>query len=961
MTKIKTARTAEGEKFYYLGHTQAVVDDNGNNIEDLLAEQEEKIELLNDNTGISEYPEFSTSKTYKTGTIVKHEGALFKFTSDHAPGIWDLGEVKSWSINAESQEKLTELGSKLIELKGFSVGADALGLKVGEYYFNTDTNEIRYRHAENSSILVPYVKGAVYLCHGTLYRWDFDNQKLRPISNGLLNVNTLQESFRGNHYTLEEAISAVPINNRRPLQLISYRTAESRYEYAQYLVSDTSDTYWLDLTRWKVVLNTTQTSIYNINTATGIYDKFYTLDEAINAIPNTHKEPFMLIMFRSDTTKHSVAMFNYSTDEDEWFYNSENWKIIITSTSLEELEEKIYKEAKIINVNDLIGDPARLFESVEEAAQLVPQKYRGSAKIITFRVVDANDENLRAWASYQYIYTDISDKYWNVATSWVNVMRTDIDLSVLNKKVSTINVHKYVNQYGNGYTLTEAISLIEKKDRFGGVIITFRDKDNLQRWRGYQFIVGDTVDANWYNINNWSPMNNVILGFPIKGGINRETGRHNEQEGYKCTQYLEVKKGIIIRASQGAYMCACAFYDRDFNYISAITFDTTGEHLITLSEDNIPSEAVYFRATSSFGSTAMVYSPYTEPKGIDPLTVELWKNSDRIDYTPNLILSSMYKVGDLAVGETILLEENSVVECIKIPCKKGETFKIWGSGGNNPRLWCFTDTNMALIKSSESGLTANGLELTAESDGYFIFNNVFTYYKNPKILKISTISKRKTKWMALGDSITQGYYSDNIEPYYHLDPTKSYCKYIEELNGWELNNKAIGGTGYICKGPKGTSTNGKELVDTLDFSNTDLVTIAYGVNDWKYNEPLGSMEDDISVDSIIPAMRYVIEKIISSNPLTKIVVITPINCAVGGNESTNYGLGYKFSNNGTLEDIFNAMVEVCEYYGIEYVDMTHSSIFNRKNLLSLLLDKVHPTIPSLEVMGKELAAKISFR
>ena len=113
MTKIKTARTPEGEKFYYLGHTQAVVDDNGNNIEDLLAEQEEKIELLNDNTGISDYPEFSTSKTYKTGTIVRHEGALFKFTSDHEPGIWDLGEVKSWSINAESQEKLTELGSKV--------------------------------------------------------------------------------------------------------------------------------------------------------------------------------------------------------------------------------------------------------------------------------------------------------------------------------------------------------------------------------------------------------------------------------------------------------------------------------------------------------------------------------------------------------------------------------------------------------------------------------------------------------------------------------------------------------------------------------------------------------------------------------------------------------------------------------------------------------------------------------
>lgn len=134
MTKIKTARTPEGDKFYYLGHTQAVVDDNGNNIEDLLAEQEEKIELLNDNTGVSEYPEFSTSKTYKTGTIVRHEGALFKFTSDHEPGIWDLEEVKSWSINAESQEKLSDLGSKVREKIGdYASVSESLINKTGQW------------------------------------------------------------------------------------------------------------------------------------------------------------------------------------------------------------------------------------------------------------------------------------------------------------------------------------------------------------------------------------------------------------------------------------------------------------------------------------------------------------------------------------------------------------------------------------------------------------------------------------------------------------------------------------------------------------------------------------------------------------------------------------------------------------------------------------------------------------
>lgn len=156
MTKIKTARTAEGEKFYYLGHTQAVVDDNGNNIEDLLAEQEEKIELLNDNTGVSDYPEFSTSKTYKTGTIVRHEGALFKFTSDHEPGIWDLEEVKSWSINAESQEKLTELGSKV--QKGI-FNNEQLNNLVKEIY---SESKIAYEDVSMVSIKVAVYVNEVY-------------------------------------------------------------------------------------------------------------------------------------------------------------------------------------------------------------------------------------------------------------------------------------------------------------------------------------------------------------------------------------------------------------------------------------------------------------------------------------------------------------------------------------------------------------------------------------------------------------------------------------------------------------------------------------------------------------------------------------------------------------------------------------------------------------------------------
>ena len=62
-----------------------------------------------------------------------------------------------------------------------------------------------------------------------------------------------------------------------------------------------------------------------------------------------------------------------------------------------------------------------------------------------------------------------------------------------------------------------------------------------------------------------------------------------------------------------------------------------------------------------------------------------------------------------------------------------------------------------------------------------------------------------------------------------------------------------------------------------------------------------------------------------------------------------------------LNEFYNTIVSVCKYYGIEYIDNTHSSIFNRANITSLLLDGVHPTPEAYVVMGKELAKKINLK
>lgn len=220
-------------------------------------------------------------------------------------------------------------------------------------------------------------------------------------------------------------------------------------------------------------------------------------------------------------------------------------------------------------------------------------------------------------------------------------------------------------------------------------------------------------------------------------------------------------------------------------------------------------------------------------------------------------------------------------------------------------------------------------------------------------------------WYALGDSITQGYASrvntsaTNGYDQYVAAEGKRWVDYVASLNGYKLTNKGVGGTGY-----QHATNNARAQVDAVDFSECDLVTLAYGINDFKNaGTNIGSMDDDIQAGgSFVSNMRYCIKKILSDNPLCKIIVITPLNYRGLGNYATNYSIGYTGSNAScaNLDYMVDLMEQVCKYHGIEMIDMTHESIVNRENIVSMLPDYVHPSEECHRVMGYELARKINF-
>lgn len=236
----------------------------------------------------------------------------------------------------------------------------------------------------------------------------------------------------------------------------------------------------------------------------------------------------------------------------------------------------------------------------------------------------------------------------------------------------------------------------------------------------------------------------------------------------------------------------------------------------------------------------------------------------------------------------------------------------------------------------------------------------FRYNNNP-FKRRNSNGYAKLVWYALGDSITQGFYSYmNGDTPSIATTTNCWAKIAADKAELSLTNYGVGGSGFVHAATVGDRLNARDHVDTIDFSGADMVTIAFGINDWKGSDTFGTFDDDITTGGTVYSnMRYVIEKILTDNPECKIFIITPINASKYGNQSGNWSLTHVI-NGKTLEDMYQLEKTVAEYYGIELIDMTHNSVFNRLNCPSLMVDGVHPTLKGHQLMGAEMAKKINF-
>lgn len=166
---------------------------------------------------------------------------------------------------------------------------------------------------------------------------------------------------------------------------------------------------------------------------------------------------------------------------------------------------------------------------------------------------------------------------------------------------------------------------------------------------------------------------------------------------------------------------------------------------------------------------------------------------------------------------------------------------------------------------------------------------------------------------------------------------------------WTTQDAQIGGE----ETPSTYSTR-LETIKNVDFNTVDILTIAYGTNDWAVGywggtPPPLTAESGISV---IRALREGISLINQTYPHIKIVLITPIwrYWYESDSDTTSYGTG-------TLEEFATAYEALAKELKIPFIDSYHNLTFNENNR-TIFYAETAESSTHLNAKGRKMYAEL---
>lgn len=156
------------------------------------------------------------------------------------------------------------------------------------------------------------------------------------------------------------------------------------------------------------------------------------------------------------------------------------------------------------------------------------------------------------------------------------------------------------------------------------------------------------------------------------------------------------------------------------------------------------------------------------------------------------------------------------------------------------------------------------------------------------------------------------------------------------------------------------------MLEGIDWSEIDYITIAYGTNDWNGNYGLDNANNLLDTTTYIGAFRYSVEKLLAAYPNIKVMVITPLwrwwdtNTGMPSEIHSDYidsndyakGTGYKLWQYG------DALAEAAKWYHIPVFDLYWNCMMTKQNRPEYFNynDGTHPKLEGRELMAKLISA-----
>ena len=317
--------------------------------------------------------------------------------------------------------------------------------------------------------------------------------------------------------------------------------------------------------------------------------------------------------------------------------------------------------------------------------------------------------------------------------------------------------------------------------------------------------------------------------------------------------------------------------------------------------------------------------------------------------------------GLLSDNKVILSGGRYKLQCF--PVIRGEIYRLRSSYFDYPsdvyRLFGFSKdipviTGQSYIAGEiRTNVGVIDILVRAPLDGYMLVSDDSATPANFTVSQVASMTKGNfiehkpqpyKKLLTIGDSLSG---NSNL-----WQPTV-----IEMLNIPEYG--LLGGAG-LTVADQGTDVNtiyNRVMSMEVDES-VDLITFWGGFNDFNSAIELSSLSEQLNLETRDSTTFYggalnCVEKILSTYPLKQVIMVgtTPFYLKETWQTKKN-------SSGHTIEDYVNAFKEIADYYSIPFIDLLHTSGFNKYNYSTYYLDQdywLHPNAEGNKIVGKKLA------